>query len=1196
MSRTLGLDLGSNSLGWAVIDDSANEIAAKGVVIYPEGIEREKGNDTQQTPAATRREKRMGRRLKFRRKLRKWHLLSVLIRNGVCPLTESELEEWKSSGKFPVDNAKFLDWMHSSDESNPYADRSRAASELVEPSVLGRALYHICLRRGFKSSRKDAVPDTGDEKLNASLADKNAGAVKAGIAELTRQIESAGVETLGQYFFQLIESEKQKPQKCRVRKHYTGRVEHYEKEFSVIMSAQGLDENNPLRKELHDAIFMQRPLRSQRHLVGNCPLEPKSPRTFTGHPMFEEFRMWAFINNLTFDTPDGTTERLTAADRDLVATAFDYAATTFKFKRISNLFKKDPRFKLDGWRFHHYRDDESLPSRSVAFRIQKNFADILYDEQTVVNALMFYEDVDKLHDWFRKHYPALTEEAIARLSAIRPNEATAKYSLKAIRKILPFLRKGHQLFEATFLAKLPDVIRDYPGHEAKILQDIVEMKFQYDFARKNAHETGWRIVPLLDRYRAYFLENWCVMDEDWDRLYFLHESPYVPEKKGRVPEVQLGMIRNPLVQRSLTTLRRLVNYLHDHGVIDEETTIRIELARDVNNYATRKGWSLWQKERQKLRADAVEEILKLGVAATDDAVARYLLWKEQDGKCIYTGRSIGIADLFGNGVSVDIEHTIPRSRSGDDSLANKTLCDAHYNREVKKGRIPTECPDYELIEVRLRPWRDKLAALEKDYAKNKRTTGNPEARAKAICTRFELDYWRDKLRRFEVAADALVDSVNGLGGFKKRQLVDTGIMTRHAVELLKSVYPHVFAVNGSATAFARKAWGVQATDERKDRTSHVHHAKDAMVIAALTPRRFTAICTALKDDGTDRRRECDICPPPWPGFADAVRRAADEILVKHVTLRNALKQSTKQTVLAHPHPAKNAPGTIVKYVNARGDTVRGQLHADTFYGCIQKPGETATAFVIRKPLIGKNLPDARKLAPKIVDATIRAIVEKRLDELEAGGAKTVEANDVKMPSGVPINKVRIYAKTTNPAELRMHATPSKHEYKNPYYVTSTDGSNFRMALFNRNGELSVVPDKLLAWAQNHKKEDYVPLDRQDGFLGFICRGSMALVHSVGNAAELKTLANADLVKRLYKVVNYEEDGRITCRLHVEARSSVDLGKYLDATSVKRKKGEKSIDLETPHELLRLSPNTYFKQMVFEGIHFKMMMDGSIRFL
>ncbi len=1195
MAKTLGLDLGSNSLGWAVIDDSAHEIIAKGVVIYPEGIEREKGNDTQKTPAATRREKRMGRRLKFRRKLRKWHLLSVLIRNGMCPLTEGELQEWKSAGKFPIGNAEFIGWMRSSNESNPYADRSRAASEKVGLQTLGRALYHICLRRGFKSSRKDAVPDTGDEKQNAALADKNAGAVKTGIAELTRQIEAAGVKTLGQYFFHLIESERQNPQKSRVRKHYTGRIEHYEREFAVIMDAQGLDATSHLRKELHSAIFMQRPLRSMRHLVGNCPLEPKSPRTFTGHPAFEEFRMWAFINNLTFETADGTAERLNAEDRALVASAFDYAATTFKFKRISDLFKNDPRFK-GGWRFHHYRDDESIPSRSVGYRIRKQFADVPYDEQTVVNALMFYEDADMLHDWFRKHYPALGEEAVARLSAIRPNEATAKYSLRAIRKILPFLRKGHQLFEATFLAKLPDVIADFPQHEAKILQDLAELKFQYDFDRKNAHEKTGRVVPLLDRYRAYFLENWCVMDEDWDRLYFLHESPYGAErgKEGRVPEVQLGMMRNPLVQRSLTTLRRLVNYLHDHGTIDETTTIRIELARDVNNYATRKGWTLWQKDRQQSRADAAVEIAKLGVAATEDAVDRYLLWKEQDGKCLYTGRSIGIADLFGNGASVDIEHTIPRSRSGDDSLANKTLCDARYNREVKKGRIPTECPDYEQIEVRLRPWREKVAALEKDHAKKKRITGDSEARAKAICTRFELDYWRDKLRRFEVEADALADSANGLGGFKKRQLVDTGVMTRHAVELLKSVYSRVFAVNGSATAFARKAWGVQSSDEKKNRTNHVHHAKDAMVIAALTPKRFTDICTALKDDGIDRRRECDVCPPPWAGFADAVRKAADEILVKHVTLRNALKQSTKQTILAHPHPAKNDPGTIVKYVNARGDTVRGQLHADTFYGCIQKPGESATAFVVRKPLVGLKLGDAKKLAKAIVDPAIRAIVEKRLDELESAGAKTVEVNDVKMPSGVPVNKVRIYAQTTNPSELRPHATPSKHEYKNPYYVASAAGSNFRMALYSRNGRLSVEPDNLLAWAQNHKKADCVPLERRDGFVGFIRPGSMALVHSPGNPDELKTMANAELVKRLYKVVKYASNG-MTCRLHTEARSSVDLGKDLKASG-KHEKGESKIDLETPHELLLVSSGTYLKQMVFEGIHFKMMLDGSIRFL
>ena len=58
-------------------------------------------------------------------------------------------------------------------------------------------------------------------------------------------------------------------------------------------------------------------------------------------------------------------------------------------------------------------------------------------------------------------------------------------------------------------------------------------------------------------------------------------------------------------------------------------------------------------------------------------------------------------------------------------------------------------------------------------------------------------------------------------------------MTRHAVALLKSVYADVYPVNGQAVAFARKLWKVQDEDAVKDRSDHTHHAKDAMVIAAL---------------------------------------------------------------------------------------------------------------------------------------------------------------------------------------------------------------------------------------------------------------------------------------------------------------------------------------------------------------------------
>ena len=95
MKKTLGLDLGTNSLGWAVLDDITGDILDKGVVVFPEGIDAAKG--TLETPAAIRRAARMARRMKFRRKLRKWALLKILIGNNRCPMTEQELEAWKKS-------------------------------------------------------------------------------------------------------------------------------------------------------------------------------------------------------------------------------------------------------------------------------------------------------------------------------------------------------------------------------------------------------------------------------------------------------------------------------------------------------------------------------------------------------------------------------------------------------------------------------------------------------------------------------------------------------------------------------------------------------------------------------------------------------------------------------------------------------------------------------------------------------------------------------------------------------------------------------------------------------------------------------------------------------------------------------------------------------------------------------------------
>jgi len=1221
MKKTLGIDLGSNSLGWAILDDITLDVVDKGVVVFPEGVDLDAGN-LLETPAAVRRAARMGRRMKFRRKMRKWHLLKVLIKAKMCPLTLEELEDWQKHGSYPLSNRAFLDWLKSTDTSNPYCDRDAASRGKVAPFVLGRALYHLCQRRGFKSSRKDEAMAYDEETGELKKPDKETGKVKGGIAALTDEINAAGCRTLGQYFYKCLEAEKGKFAKTRIRCRYTGRVEHYENEFAVIMDVQGYAESDTLRENLHAAIFKQRPLRSQKHLVGNCPLEPRNPRAQIGHPAFEEFRMRAFVNNLTLEDEDGNWRDddgdflypLTQADREAICEKVSSVGKA-TFKTIKPLFKKDSRFAEKKLHFHYYDEDDAIPSCPTRLNIAKNFGEIAYDEQVVFDALTFFDDTERLMAWFRKHYPALDEKQVAKLASIHPKEGNANYSLKAINKILPFLQRGFELSHARFCAKLPEVVPDYAARGDEVLLHIEETCRQHKREKseraamaRQIRDKLPKLPTLYDRYAGMLERDFGVTPEKFNELYLRNDETYEPETcyyphgknrecvklaHPRLPPVQLGMIRNPLVQRSMTTLRRLVNYLAEHGKLDADDTIRIELARSVNDFATRKAYQEWQKERKELRDKAVSEITKYGKSPTEDAIERYVLAEEQGWMCLYTGKKISISELL-DGNLFDVEHTLPRSLSGDDALANKTICDSAYNRQVKQGRVPLDCPNWNEIDVRLRLWREHLEELEKtsrNQLRKVRGVSDPaaksRARVKALVTKMERDYWRDKLRRFDMTMDKLTAHAGEGLGFKRRQLVDTGIMCSHAVDLLKCVYPMTFAVNGAATAFARKAWGIQG-DEVKDRSEHTHHAKDAMVIAALTPARFTAICTVLKDDGAERKRECDVCPPPCEGFAVKVRNATGEILVKHILRQTTLRQSSKRNALAHAHPLGGVKGAkTVKYVLSKGDTVRGQLHNDTQYGCITNPITKEKVFIVRKSLVGpiSGQTGCDKWIAKIVDPVVKSVVEDAVFKMKEQGIKNIEPGMIRLPSGVPVNKVRIKARIAAPYVLRHHERPSKHGYKENVYVSSSP--NFRLALYLRNGKHVYETESALVWAQEHKKTSYQPLESKTGFIGYVYPGAMAIAYDEGEIDALRTMPARDLRLRLYyvRVLPSAVDSHVELQYHLEARIKKDIPKP-----------PSSIDIKKPSGLIRISAGKFMSNFLFEGIHFRMMLDGSIKFI
>ena len=97
---------------------------------------------------------------------------------------------------------------------------------------------------------------------------------------------------------------------------------------------------------------------------------------------------------------------------------------------------------------------------------------------------------------------------------------------------------------------------------------------------------------------------------------------------------------------------------------------------------------------------------------------------------------------------------------------------------------------------------------------------------------------------------------------------------------------------------------------------------------------------------------------------------------------------------------------------------------------------------------------------------------------------------------------------------------------------------------------------------------------------------MAIIKA-STAENLETLSNVELRKRLYTTISVGGDGdnRAQFRHALAAGMKKALGNPASEYS-----------LENPPSLLRMGPKKFLTTMLFEGIHFKMMLDGTILFL
>ena len=154
MAKILGLDLGTNSIGWAITEqqDGNYTLLDKGVDIFQEGVNRTKTGEEPMVKIRTNA--RALRRHYFRRRLRKIELLKVLVANNFCPyLSDEQLDAWRYDKQYPLED-DFLLWLRSSNSDNPYADRFKSLTVVLD---LKKREDRYVLGRAFSTFRNDAA-------------------------------------------------------------------------------------------------------------------------------------------------------------------------------------------------------------------------------------------------------------------------------------------------------------------------------------------------------------------------------------------------------------------------------------------------------------------------------------------------------------------------------------------------------------------------------------------------------------------------------------------------------------------------------------------------------------------------------------------------------------------------------------------------------------------------------------------------------------------------------------------------------------------------------------------------------------------------------------------------------------------------------------------------------------------------------
>ena len=636
MRYRLALDLGSTSLGWAMIRlDAGNTPCAvikAGVRIFSDGRNPKDGSSL----AVTRREARAMRRRRDRLLKRKACVMHALIAHGFFPKDSAE--------------RKALETL------NPYALRAKGLDAALAPAQFARALFHINQRRGFKSNRK------------TDKNDNDSGALKTAISKLRQNLVDTGCRTVGEWLHkrdaagQTVRARYRQEKvskddgKTRIDKSYDLYIDRamIEAEFDALWAAQEAFNpalfNHTARDELRQELLFQRNLKPV--VPGRCTLLPLEERAPLALPSTQRFRIYQKLADLRI-LGDGLKEQpLMPEQRDKLAQALETGHKSFKTALPKLL-------GLNGAVKFNLADAKNLELKGNMTSIILSKKDLLgnawwrFDEakqDAIVWQLLKEENEAKLVAWLQSE-TGVDEACAERLASVALPEGYGSLSIKALARILPELRREVITYDKAVIAAGFD-------HHSNI----------------SASATG-EILPELPYYGEALQRH----------------VGFGSVKLEDTPEKRFGRIANPTVHIGLNQTRLVVNalikrYGHPSQVI-------VEVARDLKRSkdqrdedSKRQADNQRRNERHRRLIAATLNISEERVRGTD--LQKMVLWEElsfdpAERRCPYSGVQISVTMLLSS--EVEIEHILPYSRTLDDSLNNKTVAMRHANRE--KGNL-----------------------------------------------------------------------------------------------------------------------------------------------------------------------------------------------------------------------------------------------------------------------------------------------------------------------------------------------------------------------------------------------------------------------------------------------------------------------------------------------------------------------------